>query len=148
MDLMVMQDRMGLNRVIDDLIGIKEREPEVIGNTVSSLEYARRYFDDPKQAGVPCHLGYIGVDVDANGDVYSNCWGLPPVGNIRRAPLAEIIWADRYKQRCQAMFKKECPGCSCGYILNLAFHKQSMDLDVGHGYDPMTSVTGYAGTVS
>jgi MoaA/NifB/PqqE/SkfB family radical SAM enzyme len=147
-DLLAMRDRTRLNRTMDHLIAVKEKEPELIGNTVSSLEYARRYFDDPKQAGVPCHLGYLGVDIDANGDVYSNCWGLPAVGNTRKAPLGDILQSDPYRQRCQAMFKKECPGCSCGYILNLAFHKPSVDLDMVRGHDLVASAVGYAGTQS
>lgn len=147
-DLMAVRDRPRLNRVLEGLVAVKGREPELIGNTLSSLEYARRYFDDPKQAGIPCHLGYIGVDVDANGDVYSNCWGLPPVGNIRKKTLREILEADQYQQRCGAMFRKECPGCSCGYILNLAYHKQSVDLDISHGHDPVVCAVGYAGTQS
>ncbi len=147
-DMMTMQDRDKLNQVLDDLVGTKEREPGLIGNTVSSLQYARRYFDDPKQAAIPCHLGYVGVDIDANGDVYSNCWGLPPVGNIRKQLLAEILESEAYRRRCEAMFRKECPGCSCGYILNLAYHKQSADLDASRGYDPVASAVGYAGTQS
>lgn len=147
-DLLSIRDRFRLDRTIDHLIAIEEKEPEFIGNMVASLEYARRYFKDPKQAAIPCHLGYIGVDIDANGDVYSNCWGLPPVGNVRRAALREILETDSYRRRCAAMFRKECPGCSCGYILNLAFHKPSVDLDRDHGQDLVASAVGYAGTQS
>jgi MoaA/NifB/PqqE/SkfB family radical SAM enzyme len=146
-DLMTVRDRARLQAVIDTLVAAKERDPVLIGNTFSSLEYARRYFDDPKQAAIPCHLGYIGVDVDANGDVYSNCWGLPPVGNVRRAPLADILKTAAYRLRCQAMFRKECPGCSCGYILNLAYHKPSVELDARYGPAAAAAV-GYAGTQS
>jgi len=147
-DLLKMTDRSRLHQVLDGVVAVKEREPALVGNTVSSLEYARRYFDDPKQAGIPCHLGYIGVDIDANGDVYSNCWGLPPVGNVRRATLTDILGTDAYRKRCQAMFRKDCPGCSCGYILNLAYHKPSADLDRSHGHDAASCAVGYAGTQS
>lgn len=147
-DLMAMTDRSRLNRVLDEVIAVKGHEPDLIGNTVSSLEYARRYFGDPKQADIPCHLGYIGVDIDANGDVYSNCWGLPPVGNLRKAPLAEILGTETYRKRCQAMFRKDCPGCSCGYILNLAYHKPSADMDRSCGHDAASCAVGYAGTQS
>lgn len=147
-DLLLIKDRPALQRTIDRLADIKAKEPDLIGNTFSSLDYARRYFDDPKQAAIPCHLGYIGVDIDANGDVYSNCWGLPPVGNIRRAPLVDILGADAYRERCRAMFRKECPGCSCGYILNLAYHRPSVELDRGRGQDPISASVGYAGAQS
>lgn len=147
-DLMIMRDREKLNKVVDGLLAVKAAEPDLIGNTVSSLEYVRRYFDDPKQRAIPCHLGYIGVDIDADGAVYSNCWGLPSVGNVRKASLREIVESPRYLQQCQAMFKKECPGCSCGYILNLAYHKPAIELDRRRGHDPVAASVGYAGTQS
>jgi len=147
-DLLALRDRSLLDQVVDELVAVKRREPGLIGNTVSSLEYARRYFSDPKQSDIPCHLGYIGIDIDANGDVYSNCWGLPPIGNIRTSSLASLVTTREYAERCRAMFRKECPGCSCGYILNLAYHKPSVELDVSCGGDLATSAVGYAGTQS
>jgi MoaA/NifB/PqqE/SkfB family radical SAM enzyme len=139
-------DKPKFHRLIDWLIDVKQREPDLLGNTVSSLEYARRYFDDPKQSEVPCHLGYVGIDVDANGDVFSNCWGLPPVGNIRKTPLREIVSSRGYLERCGAMYRKECPGCSCGYILNLAYHKPSVDQDEAGGIHHGRFRVGYSGT--
>lgn len=147
-DLMAMRDRARLDRALDELLDVKRREPALIGNTVSSLEYARRYFDDPKQVAIPCYLGYIGVDIDANGDVYSNCWGLPPIGNVRKEMLAEILGSEAYRRRYAAMFRKDCPGCSCGYILNLAYHKPAVELDTRYGLDPAAAAVGYAGTQS
>lgn len=144
-DLFTIEDKAGLNQLIDALVAIKLRKPALIGNTVSSLEYARRYFDDPRQDRIPCHLGYVGIDIDANGDVYSNCWGLPPVGNIRKQPLAEIVRAPAYASRCRAMYRKECPGCSCGYILNLAYHKASVERDLASGLGEAVWSVGYAG---
>lgn len=118
--LFALEDRAAFDRLMDDLTAIKRAEPTLIGNSVASLDYARRYFDDPKQAQIPCYLGYVGCEIDANGDVFSNCWGLPPVGNIRDTALSEILAGDAYARRLGAMFRKECGGCSCGYILNVA----------------------------
>ena len=146
-DLFTIPDRFEFNDVIDELIDIKNAEPGLIGNTIASLEYARRYFDDPKQAHIPCHLGYVGVDIDSNGNVYSNCWGLPPVGNVRKQRLIDILRSEAYKRRCQQMFRKECPGCSCGYILNLAYHKHSVSADAEWTEWTDTALNvGYAGT--
>ena len=121
-NLFAMENTEDYNQLIDDLIVAKISEPKLIGNSISALEYARRYFSDPKQSEIPCYLGYIGCEVDANGDVFSNCWGLPPVGNIRKRSLTEILCDDNYKSRCQAMYNKRCDGCSCGYILNFSYH--------------------------
>lgn len=123
--LFTIDDRAALNHLIDRLLATKQAEPELIASSVASLEYARRYFDDPKQAHIPCALGYVGVDIDSNGDVYANCWGLPKVGNLRRTPLPDILDSEEYLRRCQAMYRKQCGGCSCGYILNLAYHPET-----------------------
>jgi MoaA/NifB/PqqE/SkfB family radical SAM enzyme len=141
-NLFTIEDWGAFNGLIDKLIEIKRVEPNLIGNSITSLEYARRYFKDPKQAQIPCYLGYVGVEVDANGDVFSNCWGLPAVGNIRLMPLDEILKGPAYVKRCQAMYRKECPGCSCGYILNLAYHPGSAAADQQAG---SRRALGYAG---
>lgn len=44
---------------------------------------------------------------------------------MRKTPLKDILLAESYRQRCQDMYDKKCPGCSCGYILNLAYHPSS-----------------------
>lgn len=120
--------------LIDRLVAVKTAEPGLIGNSLASLDYAKRYFRDPKQAGIPCYLGYIGIEVDANGDVFSNCWGLPPVGNLRATTLADIVAAPAFKQRLADMYHKRCGGCSCGYVLNLAFHPGAAQPSARLGY--------------
>ncbi|MEO5335335.1 MAG: radical SAM protein [Magnetospirillum sp. WYHS-4] len=131
--LFAIADLEAYDRLVDRLVAAKRAEPGLIGNSFSSLEYARRYFRDPKQADIPCYLGYVGLEVDANGDIYSNCWGLPKMGNIRKTRLADIVGGKVYRQRCRDMYAKRCRGCSCGYILNLAYHPTSRDFDRAQG---------------
>lgn len=144
-NLFDIEDRTGYERQIDDVIAIKRKEPQLIGNSISSLHYAKRYFQDPKQAEIPCYLGYVGCEVDANGDVFSNCWGLPAVGNIRKTPLSEILNSPAYQKRLGAMYRKQCSGCSCGYILNLALHPASAAADRAASPHTGRQGLGYAG---
>ena len=109
--LFEIEDWSALDHLIDWLIEVKADRPNVVGNSLFSLEYARRYFKEPKQEDIPCYLGYLGVEIDANGDVFSNCWGLPPVGNLRQSSLSKIVNSKQYDDRCTAMYHKMCKGC-------------------------------------
>lgn len=135
--LFAVEDWPAFDALIDRLRAVKAAEPDLIGNSMASLDYARAYFRDPKQAKIPCYLGYVGIEVDANGDVFSNCWGLPAIGNVRRTTLPDLVAAPSFRQRLVDMYHKKCRGCSCGYILNLACHPDA----TGAGGRPL----GYSG---
>jgi MoaA/NifB/PqqE/SkfB family radical SAM enzyme len=85
------------------------------------LDYIYKYFRRETLEEPPCVLGFIEVFVVSNGDVLSGCYILKPVGNILREDLAELVGSDRYRQACVAMVRRECPGCTCGIHVSLAF---------------------------
>lgn len=85
------------------------------------LEYIQRYFDRDALEEPPCVLGFIELFVVSNGDVLSGCYVLKPVGNVLREDLKELVNSRRYRQACVAMVRRECPGCTCGIHLSLAF---------------------------
>lgn len=115
------EEQNKLDRLIDELYNFKKVNFALKSYSHARLEYARRYFSDPRQADIPCFLGYVLIYVDAHGEVYPGCWSLGSVGNLREKSLKEIIDSQGYKNRVQAMFRKECPGCACGYTTNLAY---------------------------
>ncbi|MFC2071769.1 radical SAM protein [Chloroflexota bacterium] len=110
-----------LDGLINELHNLKKVNPALKSSTHTRLEYARRYFSDPKRADIPCVLGYLTIYIDAYGEVYPGCYPLGSVGSLRDKRLKEIIESPEYKRRVQAMFRKECPGCACGYPSNLAY---------------------------
>jgi MoaA/NifB/PqqE/SkfB family radical SAM enzyme len=111
-----------LNRLIDELLVIKKRKPELIGNSIASLEYIRTYFKDPKRADIPCYQVYLGdLWVDSEGKLFI-CQTLPPVGDLKKEKLEDIIFSEKYRKRLKRAFFKECPGCSCGYSTNVNYH--------------------------
>jgi MoaA/NifB/PqqE/SkfB family radical SAM enzyme len=119
-DLWVDED-VKLSKVIDKLIKIKMWKPNLISNSISSLEYARKYFRDPLRKDIPCYLGYIELFIGPHGELYP-CWALKPIGNLRDKKLCDILNSETYKRQLNEMWTKKCPGCSCGYIPNLDFH--------------------------
>jgi MoaA/NifB/PqqE/SkfB family radical SAM enzyme len=115
-------DQQKLNQVITELHKMKRRLPSLIHDSHASLEYVRSCFADRKRQSLPCYLGYLVIYVTAHGEVTPGCYVLPPVGNLREAPLKEILESRAYKERLRDMFLKRCPGCACDYILNLYAH--------------------------
>jgi MoaA/NifB/PqqE/SkfB family radical SAM enzyme len=108
-----------IEELVDELIKIKSRNPKLIINSIPALEYIRRYFRDPERADVPCYFVYLrGLWVDSQGKLYI-CQTLPPVGDLRKQRLKDIISSETYKERLQRAFMKECPGCGCGYSTNV-----------------------------
>jgi MoaA/NifB/PqqE/SkfB family radical SAM enzyme len=98
----------------------------LISSSHATIEYARKYFKDSKRMDIPCYLGYLKIYVGSHGEVYSGCWALPPLGNLRENTLKEIITSKKYKKRLYEMFLKKCPGCSCNYQTNLLYHFPSL----------------------
>ena len=115
-----------LNELINELHTTKLENRGLIGTSHASLEYMRHYFKDPKRKDIPCYLGYSKIYVGPHGDVYSGCWSLPPMGNLREDKLDAIVNSDEYKHRLKNMFLKNCPGCSCNYPTNLWYHVPSL----------------------
>jgi MoaA/NifB/PqqE/SkfB family radical SAM enzyme len=85
------------------------------------LDYIFRYFSREPLDEPPCVLGFIELFVVSNGDVLAGCYVLKPVGNVLREDLAELVGSKRYRDACRAMVRRECPGCTCGVHVSLAF---------------------------
>jgi MoaA/NifB/PqqE/SkfB family radical SAM enzyme len=84
------------------------------------VDYFTQYYNNEKVDEPPCVLGYLQVFVLSNGDVLTGCYPLPPVGNILRDSLANILASEAYLRQSQAMIRRECPSCTCGIESSLA----------------------------
>ena len=115
-----------LDSLIDELHSLKKVNSALKSTPHTKLEYARKYFSDPKRADISCYLGYLLIYIDTHGEVYPGCWSLGSVGNLREKSLKEIIESQAYKNRVHAMFHKECPGCACNYPTNLAYSLRTL----------------------
>lgn len=84
------------------------------------VDYITQYFNKEIPAEPPCVLGYLQMFVLSNGDVMTGCYPLKPVGNILRDKLGTIMASEEYARQCEAMVRRECPGCTCGVESSLA----------------------------
>jgi hypothetical protein len=84
------------------------------------VDYIRNYYNRNGVEEPPCVLGYLQVFIVSNGDVLTGCYPLPPVGNILKNSLREVLESEAYARQAEAMIRRECPGCTCGVESSLA----------------------------
>jgi MoaA/NifB/PqqE/SkfB family radical SAM enzyme len=92
------------------------------------LDYIHKYFNRETPQEPPCALGFIELFIVSNGDVLAGCYVLKPLGNVLRENLEELVSSEKYRQACMAMVRRECPGCTCGIQLSLAFKNAASPL--------------------
>jgi MoaA/NifB/PqqE/SkfB family radical SAM enzyme len=96
------------------------------------LEYILRYFNREALKEPPCVLGFLELFVVSNGDVMAGCYVLKPLGNVLREDLEELVSSKRYREACLGMIRRECPGCTCGIHVSLAFQHAASPLARSH----------------
>jgi MoaA/NifB/PqqE/SkfB family radical SAM enzyme len=104
------------------------------------LEYIFRYFSREPLEEPPCVLGFLELFVVSNGDVLAGCYVLKPLGNVLRDDLAELVSSERYRQACLGMIRRECPGCTCGIHVSLAFKHAASPFAYSHRPAPQLPV--------
>lgn len=88
-----------------------------INNT--QLRYAKAHYLGEILREPMCFLGYIDLDIDSSGNVYSGCYPLPPLGTILEKDVPQILSSPEYARRLEVMLRRQCPGCVCGYEANV-----------------------------
>jgi len=101
------------------LIEKKTEDPDSVFHTYREIQYFREYFEDPVQKKIACSVSQLRIGIDSQGNVYGGCWSMGSFGNLKDKTLREIIRSERYKRLHGRMYKKNCPGCTCGYTTNL-----------------------------
>jgi len=92
------------------------------------LQYIYKYFCREPLEEPPCILGFIEIFVISSGDVLAGCYVLKPLGNVLRDDLETLVSSDRYRDACLGMIRRECPGCTCGIQMSLAFRNAASRL--------------------
>lgn len=93
---------------------------DIMKRPAYEVDYISKYYNNEAIEEPPCVLGFLQVFVLSNGDVLTGCYSLPPVGNILKNSLREIIESGFYTRQAEAMVRRECPGCTCGVESSLA----------------------------
>lgn len=99
--------------------GKKQNNPKSTYNTYSEIKYFKDYFKDPLQKKIPCIVSQQRIGIDSQGNVYGGCLSMKSFGNLKEKSLKNIINTTKYKAAHKDMFFKRCPGCSCGYSINM-----------------------------
>jgi MoaA/NifB/PqqE/SkfB family radical SAM enzyme len=100
--------------------GIAKFLRKVVKRPAYEVDYITRYYNRKGLVEPACVLGFLQVFVISNGDVLTGCYPLAPVGNILRDKLKTILSSKEYRRQCEAMIRRECPGCTCGVESSLA----------------------------
>ena len=103
------------------LVEQKSRRNEFTYHSFSEIAYFAQYFTDPLQKKIPCVVSQSRICLGPKGQVYGGCWAMGTQGNAKDQRLAEIMRSPAYVATQKKMFFKKCPGCSCGYALNLRY---------------------------
>ncbi len=115
---LTIKDKILIKKTIDYLNKVSQKNPEVFSFPPFVLEFSKNYLEG-KRPYFKCSSGFLRVFITPTFDVYSGCWALSPIGNLRKEKLKDILNSKRYKKRIKKMFNLKCPYCTCGYIFSL-----------------------------
>lgn len=79
---------------------------------------AREYLVERVYPQGVCALGYVQLQVRANGDLLTGCYELKPLGNVLTQSVEEILGSAEYQERLRRMLRMDCPGCVCGWQIS------------------------------
>lgn len=108
-----------MGRVTRLLVGLKKKWPETIAESVSVLNTIPPLYEDSRLPGFYCARVLMEVLADSFGNIYHGCWAMPPVGSLKTARLSDICRSRAYIEQRLKGFRKECPGCTCGFGLDV-----------------------------
>lgn len=112
-------DDVTVDETIRYLYQARKKYPKTMaGVDPVGLEFAREYLKG-RHPFFHCVLGYFRVYIDSYLNVYSGCWALPPVGNLKEKNLKSLLNSSPYKARLDDMYELKCPYCTCGFLINL-----------------------------
>jgi len=115
------QEMPRLHAALRRIVAASTARPGSVANTFGALDYATDYFEDPLQKSTPCTVSQLRLLIDGHGEVFGGCWSMQTYGCLRRQSLREIIDSKEFRAAHRAMFFKDCPGCSCGYDVNVRY---------------------------
>jgi MoaA/NifB/PqqE/SkfB family radical SAM enzyme len=101
------------------LFRLKSGFPETILISLEDIDFISNYLRDKNTVtDIPCILGSYGIYLDPSAGVYSSCFALENIGNLRLQSIADILASPVYLNRVRDMYQKKCPGCTCNYSFN------------------------------
>lgn len=108
------QDKIKLNKAVDELIFRKQSRNCKIINSIGQLENFKKYFETPESLNKKCELALNFLFINLKGDAFL-CSEFEPIGNIRRQTFREIWYSDKRIQMIDRV--KKC-NRNCDMLIN------------------------------
>ncbi len=109
-------------RAVNKLLSLKRLYPETISQTVKVLQTIPSLLQNPRLPDYFCTRVLMEIYIDSFGNVYHGCWAMPPVGSVNVRPLYQVFHSTKYHDQRAKGFQKNCPGCTCGYGLDVTMN--------------------------
>lgn len=114
------QNESRLNKVIDEIIKMKNNGLDKLGNPVSQLTSFKNYYNSAQsfmRPGNKCNIGNYFLSVSEEGDV-KVCEESTPIGNILRQDIRDILFSER-----SIAFRQEMAACNnnCHQLINCCY---------------------------
>ncbi len=108
-----------MKSVASVLIGLKKKYPKHINGSIEAFKEIPALVQDSRLSHYYCARTVMELCVDSFGNVYPGCWVMGGAGNLKNHTLYDIFYSRDYIRKRQKGFMKECPGCTCGYALDI-----------------------------
>ena len=118
------QDKDALNKVIDQLIGMKCNGYPKIGNPVSQLLNYKKYYANPEEyirQHIKCNMGYLFLSINEKGFA-TLCEERDALGNITESNIRDIWFseaADKVREQIKTCDK------NCHQIINCCYEEET-----------------------
>lgn len=120
MDRSVVPDAEQMRRASEILIGLKKRYPAAVNGTEAHFRAIPKLCEDSRMPEYHCARALMNVYIDSFGNVYHGCWAMKASGNVKQKSLSAIMDSDEYREARLRGFNKDCPGCTCGYQMDIS----------------------------
>jgi len=114
---LLIKDEEKINKFKKCLLEYKKKR--IIQYSNSTINLAINYLKNKNTQLPPCFLGYIAIYLDSKSNIYSGCWVLPPLGNLKQESIEKILFSETYRRRIANMYQRKCPNCTCGFNINM-----------------------------
>ena len=117
------EDRDAIQAVTDELIKLKEADPERLNQPLMSLRSIPDWLLLGSEMRVPCDSHQM-IWVGADGSV-QQCYVTFPLGNLHQQRLRDLLFSAAHRQASRDSFLLNCPNCHCHYPARIEKHAPS-----------------------
>jgi MoaA/NifB/PqqE/SkfB family radical SAM enzyme len=117
------EDAGDLRRSIDQLLTIKDRQPELLTASPMALVSLEDWAMKKEEMKVPCDARKL-LWIGADGSVML-CYVTFPLGNLHEKRLRDILYTPKHHQAARDAFALNCPNCHCESAARIEKHGPS-----------------------